>query len=81
MGNPVTQPGPRPHGPRPFDITTRLLLEGDPAGWLRWLGLHVDGPADVTVRLALEAITDPDVLDRLAERSLTVASWHELLDA
>jgi hypothetical protein len=40
--------GPRPRGQRPYDITTKLLLEGDPAGWLRWLGLPVDGPV-VTV--------------------------------
>ena len=31
-------------GPRPFDVTTRLLLEVDPASWLRWVGLPVDGP-------------------------------------
>jgi predicted transposase YdaD len=31
-------------GPRPFDITTRLLIDSDPAGWLRWVGLPVDGP-------------------------------------
>jgi predicted transposase YdaD len=40
--------GPRRRGQRPYDITTKLLLEGDPAGWLRWLGLPVDGPV-VTV--------------------------------
>ena len=31
-------------GPRPFDVATRGLIETDPAGWLRWLGLPVDGP-------------------------------------
>src|SRR3954452_20208598 len=31
-------------GPRPFDATTRGLIESDPAGWLRWVGLPVDGP-------------------------------------
>jgi hypothetical protein len=31
-------------GPRPFDVATRGLIEADPAGWLRWLGLPVDGP-------------------------------------
>jgi predicted transposase YdaD len=31
-------------GPRPFDVTTRLLLDVDPASWLRWVGLPVDGP-------------------------------------
>ena len=31
-------------GPRPFDVTTRRLIESDPVGWLAWLGLPVDGP-------------------------------------
>jgi predicted transposase YdaD len=31
-------------GPRPFDVTTRLLLDVDPASWLAWAGLPVDGP-------------------------------------
>lgn len=31
-------------GPRPFDVATRRLIETDPEGWLRWLGLPVDGP-------------------------------------
>lgn len=31
-------------GPRPFDVATRGLIETDPAGWLKWLGLPVDGP-------------------------------------
>ena len=34
----------RDRGPRPFDITTRLLIDSDPAGWLRWIGRPVDGP-------------------------------------
>ena len=44
-------------GPRPFDTTTRLLIDSDPAGWLRWSGLPVDGPvrpieSDVSTVLA-----------------------------
>jgi predicted transposase YdaD len=31
-------------GPRPFDASTRALIEGDPEGWLAWLGLAVNGP-------------------------------------
>jgi predicted transposase YdaD len=31
-------------GPRPFDTTTRRLIEDDPVGWLRWIGLPVEGP-------------------------------------
>jgi predicted transposase YdaD len=31
-------------GPRPFDVTPRQLIEGDPVGWLAWAGLPVDGP-------------------------------------
>jgi predicted transposase YdaD len=31
-------------GPRPFDVTTRRLIEADPEGWLAWLGLPIDGP-------------------------------------
>jgi len=37
----AVQQGP---GPRPFDVTPRDLIEGDPAGWLAWVGLTVDGP-------------------------------------
>jgi predicted transposase YdaD len=37
----LVQQGP---GPRPFDATTRRLIESDPVGWLTWLGLPVDGP-------------------------------------
>jgi predicted transposase YdaD len=44
-------------GPRPFDTTTRLLIDSDPAGWLRWIGLPVNGPvrpieSDVSTVLA-----------------------------
>jgi len=31
-------------GPRPFDVATRHLIEGDPASWLAWVGLPVNGP-------------------------------------
>jgi len=31
-------------GPRPFDAATRHLIEGDPASWLAWVGLPVNGP-------------------------------------
>lgn len=31
-------------GPRPFDVTPRDLIEGDPVGWLEWVGLPVNGP-------------------------------------
>ena len=40
---PAVQAGP---GPRPFDTTTRRLIETDPEGWLAWLGLPVDGPIE-----------------------------------
>jgi predicted transposase YdaD len=44
-------------GPRPFDATTRRLIEADPEGWLVWLGLPPDGPvqpieSDVSTVLA-----------------------------
>jgi len=32
-------------GPRPYDVATRRLIDLDPAAWLRWAGLTVDGPA------------------------------------
>jgi hypothetical protein len=32
------------HDPRPFDVTTRLLIDGDPESWLRYAGLPVNGP-------------------------------------
>jgi hypothetical protein len=32
-------------GPRPFDVTPRTLIESDPAGWLAWVGLPVNGEA------------------------------------
>lgn len=31
-------------GPRPYDVTTRQLIEGYPEGWLEWIGLPPDGP-------------------------------------
>ena len=31
-------------GPRPFDVTTRRLIEEDPASWLQLAGLPVNGP-------------------------------------
>jgi hypothetical protein len=37
----VMQVGP---GPRPFDVSTRHLIESDPVGWLAWVGLPPDGP-------------------------------------
>ena len=34
---------------KPFDATTKELLEADPAAWLAYLGLHVEGRVDVIV--------------------------------
>lgn len=31
-------------GPRPYDVATRQLIDRDPAAWLIWAGLTVDGP-------------------------------------
>jgi hypothetical protein len=31
-------------GPRPYDLSTRHLIESDPAGWLARVGLPPDGP-------------------------------------
>ena len=31
-------------GPRPFDVSASYPIEFDPAGWLDWLGLPVEGP-------------------------------------
>lgn len=45
-------------GPRPFDVTPRDLIEGDPSGWLAWVGLPVDGPVQAV---------DSDVSTVLAE--------------
>ncbi|MGE3270099.1 MAG: hypothetical protein AB7P40_15210, partial [Chloroflexota bacterium] len=44
-------------GPRPFDTTTRRLIEVDPASWLHLAGLPVNGPvhplqSDVSTVLA-----------------------------
>jgi len=44
-------------GPRPFDVTTRLLIDGDPVSWLTWAGLPIEGPvspidSDVSTVLA-----------------------------
>lgn len=33
-------------GPRPYDVATRRLIEGDPEGWLAWIGLPPDGPVE-----------------------------------
>lgn len=45
-------------GPRPYDASPRALIEGDPEGWLAWVGLPVNGP--------IQAI-DTDVSTVLAE--------------
>jgi hypothetical protein len=42
-------------GPRPYDVTSKLLLDGDPDAWLRWIGLPVDGPV-LTVNSELSTI-------------------------
>jgi hypothetical protein len=51
---PPVQQGP---GPRPYDVSPRSLIEGDPDGWLAWVGLPVNGPvraidSDVSTVLA-----------------------------
>jgi len=33
--------------PKPFDATTKDLLEADPVAWLAYLGLHPDGAVEV----------------------------------
>jgi predicted transposase YdaD len=33
-----------PPGPRPFDVSSRQLIDRDPAAWLAWAGLPVNGP-------------------------------------
>jgi predicted transposase YdaD len=35
------QPSP---GPRPFDVSSRQLIDRDPSSWLAWVGLPADGP-------------------------------------
>ncbi|MCC7372503.1 MAG: Rpn family recombination-promoting nuclease/putative transposase [Chloroflexi bacterium] len=45
-------------GPRRFDVASRTLIDSDPAGWLTWVGLPVDGPvstieSDVSTVLAV----------------------------
>lgn len=45
-------------GPRPYDVTSRTLLEGDPVSWLTWIGLPVNGPV---------AAVDSDVSTVLAD--------------
>ena len=44
-------------GPRPYDVSPRSLIEGDPLAWLAWVGLPVNGPvhaidSDVSTVLA-----------------------------
>lgn len=34
------------HGPRPFDVATRALIERDPEAWLRCARLPVNGPVE-----------------------------------
>jgi hypothetical protein len=33
-------------GQQPYDVATRSLIEGDPVGWLTWIGLPVNGPVE-----------------------------------
>lgn len=43
------------------------------------LGTQRFGPPEAGVGVALEAMSDPDRLDRLARQLLNVSSWDELL--
>jgi predicted transposase YdaD len=46
-------------GPRPFAVATRRLIQSDPEGWLRWLGLPVNGsvvPVDTEVSTVLAEV-------------------------
>jgi predicted transposase YdaD len=56
-------------GPRPFDVATRGLIEADPAGWLAWLGLPLDGPVraiDSDVSAVLAAVDKVLLVDGTA---------------
>ncbi|MDP8925243.1 MAG: hypothetical protein M3O34_20555 [Chloroflexota bacterium] len=44
--------------PRPFDVSPKYLIEGDPEAWLAWVGLPVNGPVQTI---------DTDVSTVLAE--------------
>jgi hypothetical protein len=39
------------------------------------------GEPDATTQAALQAITDPEQLERLGERLLSVSTWQELMQA
>jgi hypothetical protein len=46
-------------GPRPFDVSTRGLIEADPEGWLKWLGLPLNGrvrPVDSDISTVLATV-------------------------
>jgi predicted transposase YdaD len=56
-------------GPRPFDVATRGLIEADPASWLAWLGLPLDGPVraiDSDVSAVLAAVDKVLLVDGTA---------------
>ncbi len=59
-----------------------MIEEGELAGMrktLLWVGRDRFGPPDETTRAAIESITDPSRLERMANRLLHVSTWADLL--
>lgn len=52
-------------GPRPFDVTPRDLIEGDPIGWLAWVGLPVDGPVQAVDSQVSTVLAEVDKVVRV----------------
>ena len=59
---PSVQQGP---GPRPYDVSPRYLIEGDPRAWLTWVGLPVNGPVQTIDSEVSTVLADVDKVLRV----------------
>ena len=59
-------PGRTSGDPRPFDATTKHLLESDPVGWLRYVGLPASDPVTVVDADLSTVLAEADKVVRIA---------------
>ncbi len=60
-------------GPRPFDVSTRRLIESDPAGWLSWVGFQVNGPVETVDSEISTVLAEVDKVLRVEAASPWIA--------
>ncbi len=52
---------------KPFDATSKDLLESDPAAWMGYLGLHPQGPVEVIDSDPSTVTTEADKVFRVVD--------------